>query len=213
MRTRARGMAMVEFQIVALTGLLPLLLGIVQIGQLLVAHHVLNFAASEAARAGAVDHARVPSMMEGLIDGLLPLFAEADRIDEDGGPLSAVLSARARAEIDVRRFGRIERLVPSSRDFDDHARTERGQRYIPNDALEFRDPAPGSAGGQSLQAANLLRIKVRWCHPLVVPLIDRLLPTLLARLDPDPEDLICYSAGRVPLRVVTTAPMQSAAWP
>lgn len=213
MKARCRGGALIELQVVALTALLPLLFGILQIGHLLVGHHVLSFAAAEAARAGAVDHARSAAMMQGLIDGLLPLFVESDRIDDDGGPISAVLAARARAEADVRLHGRIERLTPSSADFDDHAREADGQRYIPNDALEYRDVAPRRPGGRSLQAANLLRIRVTWCHPLVVPLIDRILPALLERIDPDPADLACYAVRRVPLRVQTTAPMQSAAWP
>ena len=214
MTSRQRGAAMVEFQIVAMSAVLPLLFGILQIGQLLIGHHVLSFAASEAARAGAVDHARAAAMMQGLIDGLLPLFVATDRVDAGGAPpTSAVLAARARAEADVRLHARIERLTPSNADFADHARVAHGQRYIPNDALEYRDTAPRRAGGKSLQAANLLRIRVTWCQPLVVPLIDRLLPALLERLDPDPADLVCYAARRVPLRVQTTAPMQSAAWP
>lgn len=213
MKRHQHGAALVELQVVALTALLPMLFGILQIGHLLVGHHVLSFAAAEAARAGAVDHARPAAMMDGLVDGLLPLFAEFDRIDDAGGPLSAVVAARARAEVDVRLHGRIERLTPSAQDFEDHARVAGGRRYLPNDALEYRDTSPRRVGGSSLQAANLLRIRVTWCQPLVVPFIDRLLPALLQRLDPDPADLGCYAAGRIPLRVQTTAPMQSAAWP
>lgn len=203
---RNRGAALVEFHLVSLVALLPLLLGILQTGLLMVGHHALGYAAFEAARAGAVDHARLEAMYSGLAQGLVPLLGAA------GGEAGAA-AARLRAEAEVRLQARIERLSPDARDFDDWGEMRAGRRYIPNDALEYRPVQPRRAGGQSLQAANHLRIRVRLCYPLVVPLVDRLLPPLLRRLDPSIEDEICYAAGRVPLRVQGSAPMQSEAWP
>jgi hypothetical protein len=214
MRTRtSRGAALVEFQVATLLVLIPLLLGIVQIALLICGYHVLSYSAAEAARAGAVEHARVAAMLTALSEGLVPLQIDLTRVTGEGGPVDLVLGARTRAVAEVLRYAAIERVTPSREDFADHGRIHSGQRAIPNDALEHRSPAPGRSGGRSLQQANLLRIRVRYCHALVVPLIDRILPALLERLDPTPEHRLCYSARRVPIRVSSSAPMQSEAWP
>jgi hypothetical protein len=194
----------VEFQIVALVALLPLVLGVLQVALLLVGHDALGFAVFEAARAGAVGHARQPAMVSGLAEGLMPFF---------GAGTADVVAARLRAEREARLYARIERLSPTAQDFVDYGETEEGQRFIPNDALEYRSAVPRRGGGRTLQQANHLRIRVRYCHELVVPLIDRLLPAILQRLDVDPDAQVCYAAGRVPLRVEGSAPLQSAAWP
>jgi hypothetical protein len=124
-----------------------------------------------------------------------------------------VLAARARAAVEAARFVVVERITPAAADFADHARPSTDGTSIPNDALEFRSSAPGRRSGRSIQQANLLRVRVRYCHALVVPLIDRILPALLQRLDSDPSHALCYAAGRVPLRVASSAPMQSEARP
>jgi hypothetical protein len=207
------GAAMVEFQLAALLVMLPLLLGIVQMALLVCGYHVLSFAAAEAARAGSVEHARTAPMLAALSDGLVPLHVDLTSVTAAGGPLELVAAARMRAAGDTLLHAAIERVTPSDADFADHGRTVAGQRSIPNDALEHRSSVPGRAGGRSLQQANLLRIRVRYCHALVVPLIDRLLLGLLRGIDPDPAHQSCYAAGRVPLRVASSAPMQSEAWP
>jgi hypothetical protein len=207
------GAALVEFQLAALLVMLPLLLGIVQMALLVCGYHVLSYASAEAARAGSVEHARTAAMMAALSDGLLPLHVDLTSVTAAGGPLELVAAARARSVADTLLHAAIERITPSDADFSDHGRTVAGQRSIPNDALEHRSTAPGRAGGRSLQQANLLRIRVRYCHALVVPLIDRLLLELLRRVDADPAHRRCYATGRVPLRVASSAPMQSEAWP
>jgi hypothetical protein len=214
MRTGScRGAALVEFNLVALLIMLPLLLGIVQIALLVAGYHLLSFAAAEAARAGSVDHARTAAMRDALAEHLLPLHIDLTRIGADGGPLDLIIAARLRAVADAAVFARVDRLSPAAADFADHARRIGGRDAIPNDALEHRPDTPGGSGGRSLQQANLLRIQVRYCHALVVPLIDRVLPEILRRLDPLPDHQVCYAAGRVPLRVASSAPMQSDAWP
>jgi hypothetical protein len=127
--------------------------------------------------------------------------------------LAQLAAARARAEADVRLFGTVERLRPSAEDFQDFARERDGRTGIPNDALEYRSTRAGARSGHSVQEANWLQIRVGYCHRLVVPLIDRLLPAVLARLDADVAHGRCYAAGRVPLSVESSAPMQSEAWP
>lgn len=211
-RAWQRGAALVEFQVVALLALLPVILGTVQMAMLLSGFHVLSFAASEAARAGSIAHTEAAEMNAALAAGLMPLVTDLADVDEGGGPLERILAARLRAEREVLQFATIERTVPTSRDFADHGTMRAGRRVIPNDALEHRSPAAGSQSGRSIQQSNLLRIRVRYCHSLVVPLIDRMLPPLLQLLDDDPRHRHCYEAGRVPLQVLGSAPMQSDAW-
>lgn len=206
------GAALIEFQIVALLALLPLILGTVQMAMLLSGFHVLSFAASEAARVGSIAHTEVTEMRAALAEGLTPLVTDLTEVDDSGGPLENILAARLRAEREVLRFASIERTVPTSMDFADHGTIRGGRRVIPNDALEHRSTSAGSQSGRSIQQSNLLRIRVRYCHSLVVPLIDRMLPPLLQLLDDDPRHRHCYQSGRVPLQVHASAPMQSDAW-
>ena len=212
-RSSLRGAALVEFQIAALLVLLPLLLGVIQVALLICGYHALSFAAAEAARAGSVQHASRVAMLTALGDALHPLHIDLTQVTADGGPIDVVLAARLRATADVLRHAAVERTTPTNTDFEDHGRVLDGRRVLPNDALEHRAASRGRASGRSLQESNLLRIRVRYCHALVVPLIDRMLPALLKGLDADPEHQLCYAVGRVPLRVVSSAPMQSEAWP
>ena len=55
----------------------------------------------------------------------------------------------------------------------------------------------------------MLRVEFIYCRPLVVPFVRGFMIGLLRQLDPDPSNLLCYAAGRVPIRTVGTAPMQS----
>jgi hypothetical protein len=205
----------VEFQLVAVLALLPLLLGILQMALLVAGYHTISLAAAEAARAGSVDHARVATMRDAFADGLVPLLIDLTEIDARGGPLDRLVGAKGRAALEAVEYASIERVSPTAGDFADHGRSngEGGRRGIPNDALEFRSSTAGATDGHSIQQANLLRIRIRYCHALVVPLVDRLLPAVLRLLDGDSRDAVCYAAGRVPLRIASSAPMQSEAWP
>jgi hypothetical protein len=60
-----------------------------------------------------------------------------------------------------------------------------------------------------LQEANVLRIEISYCRPLIVPFMGPTLLGALRRLDHDLWNQHCYAAGRVPLRSVGVAPMQS----
>lgn len=204
---------MLEMQIVALFALLPMLFGIVQMAALSSAYHVLGFATAEAARAGSVHHARNAEMMSALASGLTGLHADFSRLSSRESGAAEWAAARLRAETAIRLHGRIERLAPTAADFADHAREREGTRGIPNDALEYRSTARGSSGGHSIQEANWLRIRVRYCHELVVPFVAAWLPALLRRWDDDPDHLRCYAVGRVPLTVLGSAPLQSEARP
>jgi hypothetical protein len=210
-RPAESGAALVEFHLVSLLVMLPMLLGILQVALIGTGYHVLALAAREAARAGAVDHARIDSMQRALAEQLLPLVVDLTRVNAQGGPPDFVADGLARAMEEVALYSDVQRIAPTREDFSDHARTRGGVSGIPNDALEFRSDAPGRTSGRSVQQANLLRIEVLYCHRLVVPFIDRILLSLLQRLDGDASHQRCYAADRLPLRVFSNAPMQSEA--
>ena len=200
---------MVEFQIVALLGCLPLLLGGLQMFLLLMASHVVHYATIEAARSGAVNGADPSAMTRALAIGLLPLHAGADERIGQGDLVPLATAAYVRSLAQTRAFGRIELLSPTAADFADFATDEPTGRVIRNDALQFRPVATGPRSGRNIQEANLLRIRVHYCHPLDVPFVRQLLLGVLGTLESDARVLACYAAGRVPLVAEATVNMQS----
>jgi TadE-like protein len=207
---RERGAATVEFAIVAVVALIPLVLAVLQLGLLYVTKHTVQHATFLAARAGAVSHGSRPEMLRYLAKGLAPLHAGATR---DLGPVDlprAVATAYARAYADAQRPDRTRLRVmnPTRASFDDFERTRRGVREIPNVFVHGR---PGPRSGQTLADANLLKLRVDYCAPLVVPLIDRIVTTALRELDPDPFRQQCYWAGRMPVVGHALVHMHSAA--
>jgi hypothetical protein len=122
---------------------------------------------------------------------------------------SRVLRAYTAAHADQLRFARFTLVNPSPEAQADFAVTRAGRRVIPNDSLEYRAATPGARSGQSIQQANILRLRVSWCRPVVVPFIRQLLIGSLRVLDADPWHQYCYSQGRIPIRSEGASPMQS----
>jgi hypothetical protein len=197
------GIAGVE-SLVALPILLFLGLGALQFGLVFQARHALNHALVEAARAGSVAHADPQAIRTGLARGLLPWLYGAADIGE-----YAVNLGRAAVHVTQGQalgWLRLERVSPTAASFDDWAEPARdangdpiaGLREIPNDNLAIRatrmQPASGRAGersgepigaasGQTLSDANLLRLRLDYGVPLVVPVAGRLIAWALAAWD------------------------------
>ncbi|WP_223851331.1 MULTISPECIES: TadE/TadG family type IV pilus assembly protein [Cupriavidus] len=181
-RNRIRGASMAEF-IVVLPILLLLCLGIVQFGLLYQAKATLDYAALQAARAGALDHGRNASMRSGLARGLAPLFTHsADLI----GQQKALLYVNS---IELLKPGayRIDVINPTSAALQDFGKTNQyaGQtvREIPNDTLSFRSTSAGGSSGISIQDANLLKIRVTYCYAMAVPFANRTIFSLMNAID------------------------------
>ena len=205
-RRRQRGASAAEFLIAA-----PVLLGIgggtVQTGLLYHGKTTLNYATFEAARAGAVHHARVDAMREELGTRLAPLQGG------DGSAAGAVAAiARSKAAVESP-LTRIRILNPTVEAFERWGVTsvESGRRVIPNSHLRLReDPLGDVRAGVSLQDANLLKIEVVHGMELAVPVVGDLLTSAMRHIDP--EHAPWYDAGLFPLRSVATVRMQSEAW-
>lgn len=210
-----RGASTVEF-VVAAPFLLLLGLGVLQLGLIYHGKTIVNYATFEAARTGAVNHARVEPMRRELALRLAPLAGG------DGTAASAALAiARTRAEIDtpVGQDGRahpatrIEVLGPSAAAFDDWGVLDpvSGREVIPNSHLRHRHAGEvGAASGLTLADANLLEIEVVHGLELKVPVVGRVLTAALAVADP--ENAAWYAADRLPLSAVATVRMQSDVW-
>lgn len=181
-----QGAGAVEFLIAAPVVLL-LLLGTLQTSLLYQARLQLEVATQDAARAGALHEGNLDAIRDGLARGLVPLYSHGQ------GP-AAYAQALARAKI-AAAGAQIEILSPTReavQDFREFGRLplddKTGQAYgkggnwgwaIPDSQLGYRQSNLGSASGLPIQDANLLKIKITYHQPLIMPLIDR----IFARFD------------------------------
>jgi hypothetical protein len=169
-----RGQSLTEF-LVAMFGFGLLLLALLQAILLYRAKTTVDYAAMEAARAGALHGADRGEMQKGLARGLTPLYATATASPTIAGTAEAYLKAYPA----VLAFSTIKVLSPTTASFDDFKEAQYdGTMALPNDTLNFRPTRLGSRGGLSVQDANILKIQVTFTYPLIVPIIDRILGTL-----------------------------------
>jgi hypothetical protein len=200
---------MLEFHIVALFALLPLCLGVLQMALLLTENHHIDHAAFLAARHGAVVHGELAQVRRAFAQAATVLFVQSGTPVDRGNVVARVAVAYAAATADIAAYARIRLLTPTVDAQSDFSIPRSGVRVIPNDALEYRSSATGRRSGISVQEANILRVEVTYCRPLVVPFAGPLLLATLRMLDHDLWHQRCYAAGRVPLRAEGVAPMQS----
>lgn len=163
-RRDAGGQSMVEF-IIAAPVLLFLILSIVQFVLLYRIKATLDYAALEAARAGAVHGADKSEMKNGLARGMTPLFAHKTSMTE-------LETAYLKAKAEMALFGKVEVINPTRSAWNEHKEKQyNGQYALPNDSLAFRSDSVGRSG-VSVQDANILKIRVTYQAPLVVPFVS-----------------------------------------
>jgi hypothetical protein len=168
-----RGQSLTEF-LIAMFGFGLLLLALLQSILLYRAKTTVDYAALEAARAGALHGADKGQMQKGLARGLTPLYATATASPTIAGTSEAYLKAFPA----VLAFSTIKVLSPTTGSFDDFKEAQYdGTMALPNDTLNFRRITVGSHGGLSVQDANILKIEVSFTYPLIVPIMDRILGT------------------------------------
>ena len=216
-----RGATLVEFVIVGPLALFILLV-LMQYALLFHARSQLNYATFEAARAGTVANAR-PTAIRAAFDRAMTGY-------HGGGTTTAELAAsRARALAEAP-FARIELLSPTRESFDDYhspalaARMGSSGRVIPNTNLAYlacpidrpachSDPAT-NASGQTLQDANLLKLRITYGIPAKkqIPLAGPFMARALAVLDAADGDAFragLIADGRIPIVAHTVMRMQS----
>lgn len=197
------GIAAIE-TLLAAPIMLLLGLSVLQCALVFHGHSAVSHAATEAARAGSVDHASSQAILRGLAKGLSPWLYGASGPEEHAANLE-----RAQAHLQqgmAAGWASWRRLAPAAESFADWAETARdadgrpidGLLEIPNDNLTLRagmrEPASGIAGyrgaepigsasGQTLADANLLKIEVVYGVPLTVPVVGRMAAWLMRGLD------------------------------
>ncbi len=195
-----RGASLVEFTIVA--PMITLLgMGIIQYGMLFFAKNNINHAAFMAARAGANEHADIAKVSDAYISALVPMYVS-------GQSETDLVEARAKAEADLDGKFRIELLNPTKESFDDwndpalQKRLGTGERrVIPNSGQAFKTDQVKSTSGQSIQDANLIKLRITHGFQPKVPFISHIYIWALEKLDPkvDSFHTSLVQAGRIPV--------------
>jgi len=177
MRNQNTGQSMVEFIIVTPVVLL-LLFGGLQFAFLYHAKTLLNYAAFEAARTGAVSNARMSEMENAFARSMAAIHTHNPTSDD-------VMCAREVVYKEIESgFVKIKVLNPDPEsnifnELDDGSVS--GDLVIPNNNLMYREQY--STTGLTIQDANLLKIRVSYCHPLYVPYINRVLGIMLTNVE------------------------------
>lgn len=203
-----RGQGTIEFQIISVLVLFPLLMGVIQMGLLVVSKNTLNVAALAAARAGAASGGDRDAMKHALALGLTPLHASAAKAATGVG-MGDITSANygfvmgealLASKLTYPLYSSITVLNPTARSFADFGVNNKLGRVIPVTNV-YDNAAIGAQSRQTRADALLLKIEVRYCEELVIPLIkDLILATLNAPLSgASIPDRACYAFGRVPL--------------
>lgn len=160
---RQIGSLMLE-TLIALPILLVMGLSVVQWALVHEARAFVDHGALMAARAGALENARLGPMRQALARALTPLRAP------DSSVAAFETAVRARALPEVMTHARLRLLNPTREAFDDHGRRgENGRPYLPFRDMQHRSRTPGARSGLSIQEATLLRVQVTYGFPLKVP--------------------------------------------
>lgn len=175
---RQSGQSATEFIIVTPI-LLMLIFGSMQFALLYRAKITLNYATFQAARAGAFSNANRIMMENALARNLAALYTRNAVVGTNEGDLFWAREM-VRQEI-INGFLWVQVLNPSDDAFNEFGLNDNGDLVIPNDNLMYRDPDVPAGLGINIQDANLLQIRVSYCHRMIVPYIDRLLAILMTR--------------------------------
>ncbi len=174
----ARGTSTVEFSLVAMLVLLPLLTAVLELAQLAVARQSLGYAATEVARTLETVELRPGSTLEQDYElrarrvtgiALLPLFSQGDDLEGQSSAPATVLT-RAAAET----------LRPD--------RLQIGLEELPATSL------------QSARFVALHRVTLRYCRELFFAPISTILPAVLRATALDPFDQWCLTQSRMPIK-------------
>ncbi len=209
---KQRGQSMVEF-VVIFPALVLLTLGVIQLALIYNAKTTLNYATFHAARAGAVNHADKTMIDLAFYRGLAPLFTS---IDGDLSNVQELQLARDKVRaIHEAGFICMERLSPSEEAFVDFGVMD--DDMIPNNNLMYRTSDTGAASGVSIQDANLLKLRITYCHRMVVPFFAALLQRMVDDTDASGATIStsgdfqkqCYANKRIPIVAQAIVRMQS----
>lgn len=202
------GQALVEW-LVAFPVLMTLLGGALQFALVFSAKSTVDWATFEGVREATLNHGDPAALRAGLAKGLMPLFP-------NGTGASGYAAALAKATVAANNplTTQVVMINPIASVAKAWTTTvnKQGQsvQEIPNSRLIFTTLAPRA--GETLQAANLLKERVRYCAPLVVPFVNTVIKTMMTGpfAPSSAWELHCYASGGMPIAAVATELMQSA---
>ncbi|MBF0265284.1 MAG: pilus assembly protein [Gammaproteobacteria bacterium] len=212
---KQQAQAMVEF-IIVFPVLMLLTLGTFQVALVYNAKTTVNYAIFNAARVGAVSNADKDNIERAFIRGLAPLFTSIDDENSTINVKQLQIGRDKVKEIVDDGFVCIQRLNPTNEAFLDFGKADDGM--IPNNNLMYRSSEIGGASQVSIQDANLLKLRVTYCHELIVPFFPNMLKLMVSDADPDgltidtDNNLFiknCYLNGRMPIVSQAIVRMQS----
>jgi hypothetical protein len=180
---RHSGQAMVEYLYV-FPILAMLILGAIQFGFIYQAKITLDYAVFSATREGALNSGNINAINDGLISGLMPLFAHSllapngtDRI-RDMEMLKKAWKL-ARAQVEEPKFMEISIVNPTLAALSAYQSQSDSGKEIPNDNLMYRSTNITGSAGMNIQDANLLKVRVTYCYKMSVPILNRLIYYLI----------------------------------
>ncbi|QNH15210.1 hypothetical protein HEP73_00337 [Xanthomonas sp. GW] len=203
-RHSMRGQSMVELVIITPV-LLFLLLSVIQAVLVYRMKSTLDYAALMTARAGAVSGVDRQEMRKALAKGMLPLYVH------ETGQAAMEVAYWTKALPDLTVHGHITVINPTRAAWGNFKeRQYNGQYALPNDTLAYRSTTVGSSG-VNVQDANILKIKVVYDAPLVVPFVGWVLGGRSQYLKPgtfESSPLQTFT-GRLPIESYAIVRMQS----
>jgi hypothetical protein len=177
-KPRHAGQALVEYLYV-FPILAMLILGAIQFGFIYQTKITLDYAVFSATREGALNSGNINAINDGLIAGLMPLFAHSS---STGGKRNMDMLKNAwklaRAQVEEPKFMKIWIVNPTPAALSAYKSQSDSGNEIPNDNLMYR-PTSIIGGGMNIQDANLLKVRVTYCYKMSVPILNRLIYHLI----------------------------------
>lgn len=213
-RQRMGGQSLIEFVIIFPT-LILLILGVVQFSLFFIAKSTLDQAAYNGVREGTLNNASRVAINLGIAKGLAPLYQSA--LSGGNRNIATLTAARLEAGLAVANpatvsVNIINPSVLSFADWGEPMTDDFGgpQTGIPNSGLLYAGTDNGATSQQSLQDANLLKIRVTYCYPMVVPIVRNVIQEILG--GGIGFDALCYDSGGLPIDATSIMRMQSPAY-
>ena len=217
---RQRGASLFAF---VMAGALVTLFGlaILQFGMLYLTRQQFNHAVFMATRAGAVAHANIETIQQAYVRALVPMHGGGESFDELVASTvrarDAVVGSNDAGENPQHGYARIVLENPTRESFSAwnspllQYTIGAGSRVIPHDRKAQHAAGVRTGSGQSLQDANLIRLRVIQGYRPVVPWMGWLYHQYLIRQDNlgDATYTDLLSRGLIPLATTVTLQMQS----
>ena len=164
-------------------------------------------------RAATLDHGSISAFRTGFAEGITPLFPSGSGIQGyDQALIKATATVNNSADLQIKVLNPTSAVLAKGGWVETVLR-ENGQsvQEIPNSRLIYASTGTTHAG-ETLQAANLLKIRTTYCYPLWVPYISEVIGQLMAHSGSS-WDQQCYQNNGIPIAAVSTQLMQSSLYP